>query len=100
MHLATFLGSKNERLRHRAAEALRFMRDKRVVPFLAKLLDNPDREVQYNAMMGIAEATKPRPHAISPEWFTAKENFDRDPERYLNLCRAWWQEHKHEYVTP
>ena len=97
-YVALLLRSKNERVKRDASRALRRMEDKRVVPLLAKLLDDPDREIQYNAMLGIAEATKPRRHAITPDWFTAKENFDRDPERYLNACRAWWEEHKDEYA--
>lgn len=83
--VADLLDADDVGLRRAASYAIRSIGDKTLLPKLAKCLDDPDREVQYNATMGLARLLNRN------EWAASKAVFMKDPEPYLAKWRAWWQ---------
>lgn len=84
--LDSLLSSQNRDLRRAAAHALRGICDPSSVRFLVSALDNSDRDVQYDAMMGLAAledfpADRPAP---------ARNIFNEASARYLDAWKTWW----------
>lgn len=85
--LDSLLSSTNVNLRRAAAHALRGICDPSSARFLARALDDNDREVQYDAMMGLAAledfpADRPAPSASI---------FNENPAKYLGPWKSWWK---------
>lgn len=82
--LARLLRAKDLTLRRGAVTALRNTRDGAAIDPLAQALYDGDPEVQYQAVIGLAEIT-----GAPSEWSPASETFQNDPQRYLEHWRDW-----------
>ncbi len=82
--LAPLLRSGSVLIRRGAASALRNTRSPKAVRPLAQGLSDSDREVQYYAVIGLAEIT-----GTVGEWAPATPTFLQDPQRYLDHWREW-----------
>jgi hypothetical protein len=82
--LARLLPSKNVYVRRAAAAALRNTRDGAAIKPLTEALYDSDREVQYQAVIGLAEIT-----GTVGEWAPASGTFEQNPKRYLDHWREW-----------
>lgn len=72
-------------LRRAAASALRHTAvDAAINPLLA-VLNDPDREVRYQAVIGLAELTG------QYDWAPSIDLFQRDEQAYLSHWRTWGQ---------
>lgn len=83
--LKELMGSKSVELRRGASYALRKSEAKDVLPILAAALDDPDIEVQYNAVMGIAQRVEDH-GTFAPAYAL----FEQDPGKYVDYWRKWW----------
>jgi len=83
--LKGLMGSKSVELRRGASYALRKSEGKDVLPILAAALDDPDIEVQYNAVMGIAQRVEDH-GTFAPAYAL----FEQDPGKYVDYWRKWW----------
>jgi hypothetical protein len=81
--LRRFLGYRNVELRRSAAMALRSIGSDAVINPLMKALYDNDRDVRYQAVMGLAQITKQYP------WAPARDRYDSDERRYLTYWRDW-----------
>lgn len=90
--LAGLLQNKNAQTRREALQAFRELKDKRAIPYAAKLLDDPDQDVRYIAMMTICEQIRPG-GAGCPSTIL----FDPHEDKYLNVWKKWWQENKMKF---
>jgi hypothetical protein len=54
---------------------------------LSKLLYNSDKEIRYEAVMGLAEITG------QGSWGPAVNIFNSDEQRYLTYWREWAKKH-------
>ena len=72
--------------------------DKQFYPVIAKMLDDPDREVQYTTMGCLFEMSgcikQPFGHRDLELW--AIPIVKQNPELYVQQYRDWWQAHKAE----
>jgi hypothetical protein len=84
--LDSLLSSQNLDLRRAAAHALRGICDPSSARFLASALDNSDRHVQYDAMMGLAALEQFPVDRPAPAW----DIFDESPAKYLDAWKIWW----------
>jgi len=66
--------------------------DKELLPTLIDLLDDPDREVQYNAIMGLYEAAEGWCNTLVRGYVPARATFLEAPLRYVTQWKLWWQE--------
>jgi hypothetical protein len=82
--LAPLLRSGDVSVRRGAASALRNTRSPKAARPLAQGLYDSDREVQYFAVIGLAEIT-----GTVGEWAPATPTFLQDPQRYLDHWREW-----------
>jgi hypothetical protein len=73
--------------RRAVAYALRHAGTKEAVPGLAVGLNDPDREVRYQAVIGLAELTEPEP-GQEGLWGPAVDKFEQDELLYLNYWRG------------
>jgi len=81
--LARLLNSNFLQARRSAAAALRSTGDNAALEHLAKALYDSDKEVRYQAVMGLAEITGQYP------WGPAVMLYDKDEQRYLEHWRNW-----------
>ena len=88
--LSRLLDSKDVNLRRGAVGALRGMKDPAAIEPLATALNNPDDEVIWNAIMGLAEITGDLEHGPGPqEDFRGKQRED-----YVSYWRNWAKSRK------
>ena len=80
------LSSPNSVLRGCALHALRRMKNPAAIPALVGALADPDQEIQYGAMMGLAETTD----RYNAEWATSLPKFQENPSYYVDKWRNWW----------
>jgi hypothetical protein len=71
-------------------------------PLLVKLLDDPDRQVQYAAMGCIFEMSgcirQRAGHRDLDLWAT--DIVRQNPDFYVAQYKAWWEKHKSELAPP
>jgi HEAT repeats len=82
--LTPLLAASDVRTRRAAAGALRSTRAHGAIGPLTKALMDSDREVQYQAVIGLAEIT-----GGPTEWSPAYDTFLKDQKRYLDHWRDW-----------
>jgi hypothetical protein len=82
--LAPLLGSPNVLVRRGAASALRNTRSRSAITPLAQALSDSDHNVEYYAVIGMAEIT-----GTVGEWAPALSSFMEDPQRYLDHWQEW-----------
>jgi hypothetical protein len=87
--LVRLLRARYVPVRRAAAAALRNTHDRGAIEPLAEALHDPDREVQYQAVIGLAEIT-----GAPSEWSPASGTFDKDPKKYLDHWRDWAKTNK------
>jgi hypothetical protein len=87
--LTRLLRSGDASIRRGAASALRQTQDRGAIEPLTKALYDSDREVQYQAVIGLAEIT-----SAPSEWSPATETFEKDPKKYLDHWREWAKTNK------
>jgi hypothetical protein len=80
-------------VRAAAMVALRSMGDEKDAAFFIRRLDDPDRNVQYHAVFGLAQAFK-----MGGDYGPGIGAFETTPEYYTNLWKEWWK--KREVTTP
>jgi hypothetical protein len=85
--LFPLLSSPNVDLRRGAAHALRGICDSSTVPALARALNDTDRTVQYDAMMGLA-AVENFPSGLP---VPSEKDFDQNPSLYVDKWKNWWK---------
>jgi hypothetical protein len=70
-------------------------------PLVAKMLDDPDRQVQYSAlgclfcMSGCVKQRVPDREVNLP----AIMIYQQDPDLWINKAKAWWEKHKAELMA-
>jgi hypothetical protein len=84
--LNSLLASPKVNLRRAAAKALRAIGDPSSARFLVRALDDSDRDVQYDAVMGLAALA-----GASAENAPARDVFDGNPAKYLGNWKSWWE---------
>lgn len=82
--LARLLRVPDVTVRRAGAAALRETRDVAAIGPLTEALRDSDRDVQYQAVIGLAEIT-----GAPSEWSPATDGFKQDPDRYLKHWREW-----------
>ena len=82
--LVRLLRSRYAPARRAAAAALRNTHDGAAIKPLTQALNDNDSEVQYQAVIGLAEIT-----GAPSEWSPATATFDKDPKKYLDHWREW-----------
>ena len=82
--LSDLVGAANVNIRRGAAAALRNTQDRAAIKPLARALNDTDPEVQYQAVIGLAEIT-----GAPSEWSPASETFEKAPQLYLDYWREW-----------
>jgi hypothetical protein len=82
--LNSLLASPSVSLRRAAAKALRTMSDPSSARFLVGALDDSDADVQYDAVMALADIV-----GASPDNAPARDIFDQDPAKYLGYWKNW-----------
>ncbi len=87
-------------VRESASFVLRRIAAKALIPVLIKLLDSPDRKVQYNATMGLYEAAEGWHNTLVQGYARAWRVFLEAPEQYINQWKLWWQEGAKIEVPP
>jgi hypothetical protein len=87
-------------VRESASLALRRMSTRALAHTLITLLDNPDRNVQYNAIIGLYEAAEGWHNALVKGYAPAAPLFFEDPDRYVNDWKRWWEEGARIEVPP
>jgi HEAT repeats len=85
--LYPLLSSPNVELRRGAAHALRGICDSSSIPVLAQALNDSDRTVQYDAMMGLAALENFQLGLPAP----AEDIFIENPTKYLDGWKSWWE---------
>src|SRR5579859_860930 len=85
--LSKLTASSNGRIRLGAVVALRQSGSATAIPALARLLNDPDKEVLYYAVVGLGEITH------QDEWTPAMQEFSQHEKRYLDYWRRWAQAH-------
>jgi HEAT repeats len=80
--------ANNETLsvRYGAMDAIRKFKSLDSVPFLIKQLDDSNSNVQYVALISLAEILK-----FGGEYSPGMGPFDADPQRYLSVWKKWWR---------
>lgn len=82
--LARLLHVSDVTVRRAAAAALRGTRNTAAIGPLIEALQDNNRDVQYQALMGLAETT-----GVTGEWAPAVGPYQQDPDRYVNHWREW-----------
>jgi HEAT repeats len=85
--LDSLLSSPNVELRRVAAHALRGICDPSSARFLVGALNDSDRAVQYDAMMGLAALEDFPTDRPAP----AASIFNANPAKYLDNWKSWWE---------
>ena len=83
--LTELLRSGSVETRRAAASALMDIRSQDAIAPLLAALGDPDREVRYYSVVGLAETTG------QLQWRPNMDTFARDEGRYLNYWRQWGQ---------
>lgn len=91
--LVTLSYSRFGNIRAAAMVALRSMGGQKDAAFFIRRLDDPDRNVQYHAVFGLAEAFQ-----MSGDYGPGIGAFERNPDYYTNLWKEWWK--KRQVTTP
>jgi len=84
--LESLTGSREPALRESAVHALRGICDPSSAQTLARELDDPDSNVQYEAMMGLGALAESSPNLPVP----SREDFDKNTSEFLAIWKAWW----------
>jgi hypothetical protein len=74
-----------KQLRYSAMLGLRRLKDPGTVPFLVHELDSDDPEVQYLAVITLAEMT-----GRGGDFGSSMPLFEQDPAKYRQLWKQWW----------
>ena len=72
-------------IRFSAMDGIRTLRSEGTIPFLVGQLDSDDVDVQYEAVVTLAELT-----GKGGDFGPGRTAFGRDPEKYKNLWKQWW----------
>jgi hypothetical protein len=80
-------GSQYVAIRYGAMDAIRRIKSPKSVPFLIKQLDDADGNVQYVALISLAEILSKYEGDFAP----GMGPFEQDPGRYLSVWKKWWQ---------
>jgi 3-isopropylmalate dehydratase small subunit len=81
--LSDLLAASEVRVRQRAAAALRHMGVADVIAPLVIALNDRDRQVRYEGVVGLAEITR------QYEWAPSVELFQKDEQRYVAHWKEW-----------
>jgi HEAT repeat protein len=84
--LKTFSSSKYVNIRFAVMEALRGMKSPQGAPILIPLLDDPDRDVQRNAVSVLAYIVGKQGDFANP----GGDAFFKNPSHYTDLWKKWW----------
>ena len=84
----TLIESPSTAARLAAAEAVRAQRNPSAEACLIKALDDPDREVRYQAVMGLADTER----NYRPGWGPGFDEFQQEEAPTIALWKAWWLE--------
>jgi len=83
-------------LRSSAMDAIRSLRAPRTMPFLVEQLDSNDPDVQYDALITLAEITNK-----GGDFGPTMDTFEKQPEKHIALWKKWWQdEGARRYAAP
>lgn len=82
--LARLLKANDVHARRAAVGALRSTGATAAIQPLAHALNDTDRQVQYQAVIGLAEIT-----GAPSEWSPATDTFNQNPQKYLDYWRKW-----------
>lgn len=82
--LVRLLNSPDVPVRRAGAQALRNMRNRAAIRPLVGALRDSDQDVQYQAVIGLAEI-----NGVTGEWAPGTELFNKDPEHYLKHWQEW-----------
>ena len=85
--ISPLLTSSNVELRRGAAHALRGICDRSSIPALAQALNDSDRIVEYEAMMGLAAIENFPSGLPSP----SEKDFDQNPMADVDKWKDWWK---------
>ena len=85
--LESLTASKFSPIRDGAMRGLRRLRDPRSVPSLVRRLDDSDEDIQYLAVITLAE-TLGKYGELAPNMAL----FDKNPHKYKDLWKQWWAE--------
>jgi len=75
-------------IKYGAMDSLRRMRDTASAPTLINRLDDPDRSVQYVAVITLAEIFAKYDGDFAPSMYI----FDKKPNYYTGIWKQWWAE--------
>ena len=78
-------GDMHTDVRRAAMYALRHIASAKSAPVLIQRLDDPDRHVQYLAVITLAEIFDK-----SGDYGPNNEFFDKDPQQYIRRWKDWW----------
>jgi HEAT repeat protein len=81
--LVHLLNAPDSQVRRAAAAALRHTSADTAINPLSKALRDNDREVRYQAVLGLAQIT------AQPEWGPPLDLFEKKEEHYLNYWKDW-----------
>jgi hypothetical protein len=73
-----------------AVEALRGIKSPKSARALFRRLDDPDRTIQYLAVISLAEILGKYEGDYAP----TMPAFEKDPRKYITLWKQWWAEHR------
>ena len=90
--LTPLLNHKTAFVRVSVTRIFRKIATRALLPTLIKLLDNPDREVQYNIMMALYHVAEGWRNTLVQGYLPARATFLEDPLRYVTQWKLWWQE--------
>jgi hypothetical protein len=85
--VARLLDGPTVEVRRAAASVLRPLHSAVPLPVFSRMLEDPDREVQYYAVIALGEMTR------EAAWSPGVELFKSDPQPYLTHWREWIRIH-------
>ena len=80
--------SKFRPVKSGAMDAIRGIKSPKSIPFLMAKLSDPDKDVQYVALISAAEILGKYEDNFAPSMYL----FDQKPQYYLGLWKQWWTE--------
>ena len=86
--LETLSASRFRSVRSGAMDGIRRMKDPKSVPFLIAKLGDADSDVQYVALITVAEILGKYEDDFAPSMYL----FERRPQYYIGLWKQWWAE--------
>ena len=84
--LVEFAASENPMLRANAVRSLRELADGRAVGALVRALEDPQPDVRYDALIGLARTDK-----SDSAWAPARDFFDGNEAQYVNRWKQWYE---------